>query len=195
MYVHIPFFVFRSEHFLQVFSWGEINSTNAMLVGCKVCCLTYFLLIAQNYALARAFLILDILYLLLFQAIFTAGYKAILHIHSVVEECEIIELLQQMDPKTRKPMKKRVLFVKNNAIVKCRVQVHNFILDLLKLNSGVVSMHKTQIGFTIICVQVNNMICIEKFEDFPQLGRFTLRTEGNNSIHQSINFRNDQCLI
>ncbi|WVZ25256.1 hypothetical protein V8G54_003800 [Vigna mungo] len=25
---------------------------------------------------------------------------------------------------------------------------------------------------------VNNSICIEKFSDFPQLGRFTLRTEG-----------------
>ncbi|RAL40166.1 hypothetical protein DM860_008306 [Cuscuta australis] len=48
------------------------------------------------------------------KAIFTAGYKAVLHIHSVVEECEI----------------------------------------------------------------VNNMICIEKFNDFSQLGRFTLRTEG-----------------
>lgn len=27
--------------------------------------------------------------------------------------------------------------------------------------------------------QVNNMICIEKFTAFPQLGRFTLRTEGD----------------
>ncbi|XP_010537482.1 PREDICTED: eukaryotic peptide chain release factor GTP-binding subunit ERF3A-like [Tarenaya hassleriana] len=80
-------------------------------------------------------------------AIFTAGYKAILHIHSVVEECEIVELMQQIDPKTRKPMKKKVLFVKNGALIVCRVQV-------------------------------NNTICVEKFSDFPQLGRFTLRTEG-----------------
>ncbi|XP_031406060.1 eukaryotic peptide chain release factor GTP-binding subunit ERF3A-like isoform X3 [Punica granatum] len=84
---------------------------------------------------------------LLDNAIFTAGYKAVLHIHSVVEECEIVELLQQIDPKTKKPMKKKVLFVKSNAVVVCRVQV-------------------------------NNMICVEKFSDFPQLGRFTLRTEG-----------------
>lgn len=84
---------------------------------------------------------------LLDNAIFTAGYKAVLHIHSVVEECEIVELLQQIDPKTKKPMKKKVLFVKNGAVVLCRVQV-------------------------------NNLICVEKFEDFPQLGRFTLRTEG-----------------
>ncbi|MED6120256.1 hypothetical protein PIB30_019244 [Stylosanthes scabra] len=84
---------------------------------------------------------------LLDNAIFTAGYKAVLHIHSVVEECEIIELLHQIDPKTRKPMKKKVLFVKNGANVVCRIQV-------------------------------NSMICVEKFSDFPQLGRFTLRSEG-----------------
>ncbi|XP_059453395.1 uncharacterized protein LOC132183941 isoform X2 [Corylus avellana] len=80
-------------------------------------------------------------------AIFTAGYKAVLHIHAVVEECEIVELLHQIDPKTKKPIKKKVLFVKNGAFVVCRIQV-------------------------------NNLICIETFTDFPQLGRFTLRTEG-----------------
>ncbi|XP_017243077.1 uncharacterized protein LOC108215201 isoform X1 [Daucus carota subsp. sativus] len=80
-------------------------------------------------------------------AIYTAGYKAVLHIHSVVEECEIVELMKQIDMKTGKPMKKKVLFVKNGAVVLCRIQV-------------------------------NNLICIEKYTDFPQLGRFTLRTEG-----------------
>lgn len=58
-----------------------------------------------------------------FQAIFTAGYKAVLHIHAIVEECEIVELMQQIDPKTKKPMKKKPLFVKNGAVVVCRVQV------------------------------------------------------------------------
>lgn len=61
--------------------------------------------------------------LLELQAIFTAGYKAVLHIHAVVEECEIVELLQQIDLKTRKPMKKKPLFVKSGASVVCRVQV------------------------------------------------------------------------
>ncbi|GFQ02232.1 eukaryotic peptide chain release factor GTP-binding subunit erf3a [Phtheirospermum japonicum] len=84
---------------------------------------------------------------LLDNAIFCAGYKAILHIHAIVEECEIVELIEQIDPKTRRPMKKKPLFVKKNALVGCRVQV-------------------------------NNLICIEKFSDFAQLGRFTLRTEG-----------------
>ncbi|KAL6012127.1 hypothetical protein ACLOJK_002604 [Asimina triloba] len=84
---------------------------------------------------------------LLDNAIFTAGYKAILHIHAVLEECEIVKLHEQIDPKTRKPMKKKVFFVKNGAVVVCRIQV-------------------------------NNLICVENFVDFPQLGRFTLRSEG-----------------
>ncbi|XP_062218968.1 uncharacterized protein LOC133918884 isoform X1 [Phragmites australis] len=91
---------------------------------------------------------------LLDNAIFTAGYKAVLHIHSVVEECEIVELIEEIDlkrmketdPKKKKP-KRKPLFVKNGAVVVCRIQV-------------------------------NNLICIENFSDFPQLGRFTLRTEG-----------------
>ncbi|KAJ4757388.1 GTP binding Elongation factor Tu family protein [Rhynchospora pubera] len=91
---------------------------------------------------------------LLDNAIFTAGYNAVLHIHSVVEECEIVELIEEIDtkrrkdddPKKKKP-KRKPLFVKNGAVVVCRVQV-------------------------------NNLICIENFSDFPQLGRFTLRTEG-----------------
>ncbi|KAL3702206.1 hypothetical protein R1sor_020228 [Riccia sorocarpa] len=90
---------------------------------------------------------LQILELLDHKAIFTAGYKAVLHIHSVVEECEIIELLQEIDPKTKKPKKKKVLFVKSGAVV-------------------------------VVKIQVFEAICVEKFEDFPQLGRFTLRDEG-----------------
>ncbi|KAL2649746.1 hypothetical protein R1flu_017874 [Riccia fluitans] len=89
---------------------------------------------------------LQILELLDHKAIFTAGYKAVLHIHSVVEECEIIELLQEIDPKTKKSKKKKVLFVKSGAVV-------------------------------VVKIQVNEAICVEKFEDFPQLGRFTLRDE------------------
>jgi len=59
----------------------------------------------------------------LLQAIFTAGYKAILHIHSVVEECEIMGLIHQIDPKTKKPIRKKILFVKNGAVVVVRIQV------------------------------------------------------------------------
>ncbi|KAH7444894.1 hypothetical protein KP509_02G096500 [Ceratopteris richardii] len=90
---------------------------------------------------------LQVLELLDHKAIFTAGYKAVLHIHSVVDECEIIELLQQIDPKTKKPAKKKPLFVKSGAVV-------------------------------VVRIQVIDVISVEQFEDFPQLGRFTLRDEG-----------------
>jgi hypothetical protein len=38
--------------------------------------------------------------------------------------------------------------------------------------------------FLIIMVlhQVSNLICIENFSDSPQLGRFTLRTEGKYTL-------------
>ena len=63
------------------------------------------------------------------KAIFTAGYNAVLHIHSVVEECEIVELIEEIDTKRKKddPKKKKAkrkpLFVKNGAVVVCCVQV------------------------------------------------------------------------
>lgn len=53
-----------------------------------------------------------------------------MHIHAIVEECEIVELIEEIDtkkkkdtdPKKRKP-KRKPLFVKNGAVVVCRVQV------------------------------------------------------------------------
>lgn len=44
--------------------------------------------------------------------LFTAGYRAILHCHSITEECVVTELLRQVDMKTGKPLKKKVAFVK-----------------------------------------------------------------------------------
>lgn len=103
---------------------------------------------------------LQILELLDHKAIFTPGYKAVLHIHSIVEECEIMELLHQIDQKTKKPIKKKVLFVKSGSVVVCRVQV-------------------------------NASICVEKFSDVPQLGRFTLRDEGRTvAIGKVVNLPN-----
>ena len=52
---------------------------------------------------------LQILDLLEHKAIFTAGYKAILHLHSLVEECEITRLLAQIDIKTKEKKKARLI--------------------------------------------------------------------------------------
>mmetsp|Transcript_41439 Transcript_41439/g.50222 ORF Transcript_41439/g.50222 Transcript_41439/m.50222 type:complete len:576 (+) Transcript_41439:120-1847(+) len=82
------------------------------------------------------------------KALFTAGYKAVLHVHTLTEEVEVTSLLAVIDPKTRKPIpNKKPAFVKQGTIVLCRIQC-------------------------------NQSICVERFADVPQLGRFTLRDEG-----------------
>ena len=58
---------------------------------------------------------LQILDLLEHKAIFTAGYKAILHLHSLVEECEITRLLAQVNVKTKEKTKVRPRQAANTA--------------------------------------------------------------------------------
>ena len=48
---------------------------------------------------------LHLLDLLEHKSLFSAGYKAILHIHAAVEECEITVLHAQIDPKTKQKKK------------------------------------------------------------------------------------------
>ena len=62
---------------------------------------------------------LVLLELLDHKSIFTAGYKSILHLHALVEECEIISLIAEVDKKTRQ--KKKCTFVKSGATVFCRI--------------------------------------------------------------------------
>ncbi len=57
------------------------------------------------------------------QVIFTTAYKAMLHIHAIVEECQIMGLLHQIDPKIKKFIKKKILFVKSGVIVVVCIQV------------------------------------------------------------------------
>lgn len=47
------------------------------------------------------------------------GYKCILHLHSIVEECEITKIVHQVDMKTRE--NKKVKFVKSGAVVVVRI--------------------------------------------------------------------------
>jgi peptide chain release factor subunit 3 len=82
--------------------------------------------------------------------LFTAGYKAVIHIHAVTEECEVTKIVHQIDGKTRKPVEKK----KGAAIF---------------LKSG---------SLAVVRIKTGGIICCEKFADVPQLGRFTLRDEG-----------------
>jgi peptide chain release factor subunit 3 len=57
----------------------------------------------------------------------TAGYKCILHIHTIAQECTISKLLRPIDPKTGKAVKKPVTFIKQGQSVICRIDVEQSI--------------------------------------------------------------------
>ena len=64
--------------------------------------------------------LLSVLELLEHKSIFTAGYKAVLHIHAATEECEVTMLHYQIDPKTKLPIKKKCLFLKSGSLALVR---------------------------------------------------------------------------
>ena len=51
----------------------------------------------------------------------TAGYECVLHIHSLVMECQITKLVSEVDKKTGKPGTKPPTFVKAGSIMTCRI--------------------------------------------------------------------------
>ncbi|KAI8058456.1 P-loop containing nucleoside triphosphate hydrolase protein [Syncephalis plumigaleata] len=79
--------------------------------------------------------------------IICAGYSAVMHIHSVVEEITLSGLLHLVDKKTNRISKRPPPYIKKGQKA-------------------------------IVRIETNVPICVETFEDYPQLGRFTLRDEG-----------------
>lgn len=63
--------------------------------------------------------ILSLLDLLDHKSIFSAGYKSILHLHALVEECEVVAVISELDRKTRSW--KKCKFVKSAATVTVRI--------------------------------------------------------------------------
>jgi len=57
------------------------------------------------------------------KSLLTAGYEAIIHVHTVVEDCLITELVSQIDTKTSQESKKKPTFVKGGACVRARLSV------------------------------------------------------------------------
>ncbi len=66
---------------------------------------------------------LRILDLLEHRPIFSAGYHAVLHVHTAVEECVVEKLLYGHDPETKKPIKKVKYFAKSEEYVTVRIRV------------------------------------------------------------------------
>jgi len=78
--------------------------------------------------------------------IFSSGYEAVLHVHTLEVEVQVVELVCVMDPSGKK-MKRPFARTGQQCVAKVRITSD--------LNT-----------------------CLEKFEDFPALGRVTLRDEG-----------------
>jgi len=83
-----------------------------------------------------------------YKSIICSGFKAIMHINAAAEEVEIRKLRTILDPKTGEKSKAPPRFIKQGNIADVEFEI-----------SG-------------------GVICVEAFEDFPQMGRFTLRDEG-----------------
>jgi len=65
---------------------------------------------------------LAILELLPHKSIFSAGYTAIIHIHTAVEECTVTALVSQIDKKTLQVVKRKPQFIKNGGLVNCIIE-------------------------------------------------------------------------
>jgi len=55
------------------------------------------------------------------KSLLTAGYEAVLHLHTCVEECSITALVASIDTKTNQESKKKPTYVKSNTVVRCRL--------------------------------------------------------------------------
>jgi len=88
--------------------------------------------------------------LLELRSILSAGFNCVLHVHSATEEVTFAALLHKLEKGTNRKSKKPPGFATKGMSIIARLEV---------------------IGGA-------GSICIERFQDYPQLGRFTLRDQG-----------------
>lgn len=84
------------------------------------------------------------------KSILSAGFNCVMHVHAATEEVTFATLLHKLEPKTGRKSKRPPPFAAKGQAIIARLQV----------TSG------------------GGKICVERFEDYPQLGRFTLRDQG-----------------
>ncbi|KZZ97400.1 Protein synthesis factor, GTP-binding protein [Moelleriella libera RCEF 2490] len=84
------------------------------------------------------------------KSILTSGFNCVLHVHSAIEEVTFAALLHKLQKGTNRKSKNPPTHAKKGDSIIARMQV---------------------IGGA-------GSVCVEKFEDYPQMGRFTLRDQG-----------------
>ncbi|MCJ1359834.1 MAG: translation termination factor GTPase eRF3 [Icmadophila ericetorum] len=88
--------------------------------------------------------------LLELKTILSAGFNCVLHVHSAIEEVTFAQLLHVLQKGTGRKSKKPPAFASKGQSIIARLEI---------------------IGGA-------GSVCIERFEDYPQMGRFTLRDQG-----------------
>ncbi|KAF2641005.1 hypothetical protein P280DRAFT_479465 [Massarina eburnea CBS 473.64] len=84
------------------------------------------------------------------KSILTAGYNCVLHVHAAQEEVTFSALLHKLEKGTGRKSKKPPGFATKGMAIIARLDVTG----------------------------TAGALCVERFEDYPQLGRFTLRDQG-----------------
>ncbi|KAL2870787.1 translation termination factor GTPase eRF3 [Aspergillus lucknowensis] len=82
--------------------------------------------------------------------ILTAGFNCVIHVHSAVEEVTVAALLHKLEPGTGRRSKRPPPFASRGQTIIARLEITS--------SAGAV--------------------CVERFEDYNQMGRFTLRDQG-----------------
>ncbi|KAF2716680.1 hypothetical protein K431DRAFT_289206 [Polychaeton citri CBS 116435] len=97
--------------------------------------------------------------LLELKSILSAGFNCVMHVHSATVEVTFGALLHKLEPKTNRKSKKPPGFAKQGMNIIAR----------------------------LVVTDPAGSVCVEKFEDYPQLGRFTLRDQGQTIAIGKIN--------
>ncbi|KAF1981528.1 hypothetical protein K402DRAFT_342144 [Aulographum hederae CBS 113979] len=84
------------------------------------------------------------------KSILSAGFNCVMHVHSATEEVTFTALLHKLEKGTGRKSKKPPGFATKGMSIIARLQITG----------------------------ASGSVCIERFEDYPQLGRFTLRDQG-----------------
>ncbi|KAI9046357.1 translation termination factor GTPase eRF3 [Aspergillus affinis] len=84
------------------------------------------------------------------KSILTAGYSCVMHVHSAVEEVTFGALLHKCEPGTGRKSKRPPPFANKGQTIIARLDV----------------------------TSTAGAVCVERFEDYNQMGRFTLRDQG-----------------
>lgn len=83
------------------------------------------------------------------KSILTAGYNCVMHVHSAVEEVTFSALLHKCEPGTGRKSKRPPPFASKGQTIIARLDI----------------------------TSVAGSVCVERFEDYNQMGRFTLRDQ------------------